>query len=186
MASQKVLDKLLDNNVISILVSDKDKRRPNADAHLAASAPAKILLPVIAVAEIESGMAKVVNPSAEPQRQSVRQFFKRYPILPFDEKTIQAYALLRAKLWHICGTPKASGRGHLQKLPEELCDPVSGQQLGIDERDLQIVSIALQYDLMLATFDRNSGMLMIERAASELRAEGQAIDLKIDDWTKPP
>lgn len=186
MASDKVRDKLLDNNAISILVSDKDSRRESAKAHLLASAPARILLPAIAVAEIESGMAKVVNPAAEPQRQRVRQFFTRYPVLPFDFDTIQRYALLRAKLWHICGKPKPSGRGHVQKLPEELCDPASGQQLGIDERDLQIVSIALQYDLMLATFDRNAGMLMIERAAAELKADGQDIDLKIDDWTKPP
>lgn len=178
-------DRLLDNNAISILVSDRDSRRPRALAHLAACAPARILLPVIAVAEIESGMAKAANPEAKRQRDAVRDFFRRHEILPFEFDTIEKYALLRAKLWHMCGTPKPSGRGHLHKLPEELCDPVTGKQLGIDERDLQIVSIALQYDLMLATFDRNAAMLRIEQAAADLKADGHAIDLRIDDWTKP-
>ena len=113
-------------------------------------------------------------------------FFTQFPVLPFEFETIKFYAPLRAKIWHICGKPKPDGRGHIETLPEELCDDRnSGKQLGIDERDLQIVSIALQYNLSLATFDRNPGMKMIERAAGELKAAGEPIDLKIDDWNLP-
>jgi predicted nucleic acid-binding protein len=179
------IDKLLDNNVISILVSDKDPRRPNAEGHMRASSGCRFFLPVIAVAEIESGMAKVTNPAAEPQRRSVRAFLYRYPVLPFDRHTVEPYSLLRAKLWHLCGTPKGSGRGHIEKLPEELCDRVSGRELGIDERDLQIVSIALQHNLVFATFDRNSGMLTIERAAAALVAEGKITPLLLENWSVP-
>ncbi len=158
------LDKLLDNNVISVLASDKDGRRPNTEAHLRASSGCQILLPIMAVAEIECGMARVHNPSAEPQRVKVREFLARFPVLPFDENVVRPYSLLRAKLWEMCGQPAGSGREKTLKLPEELCDPVSGNQLGIDERDLQIVSIALAYNLALATLDRETGMLTIEKA----------------------
>jgi predicted nucleic acid-binding protein len=130
-------------------------------------------------------MAKANNPAAEPQQQRVRAFFRRYQILPFDHHTIPLYSLLRAKLWHMCGSPKGSGRGHVQKLPEELCDPVSGLQLGIDERDLQIVSIALQHGLVFATLDRNDGMKRIEAAAAELERDGALPHLEVEDWTPP-
>ena len=181
-------DKLLDNNVISVLVSDKDPRRPNVLARMKASAPSKILIPVIAMGEVESGMAKVESPSpgALAQRVEVRKFFARYPVLPFNSNTVPGYAMLRARLWHMYGKPKPSGRGHVQKLPEELCDPVTGLQLGIDERDLQIVSIAIEHGLILATLDRNSGMLRIEAAAAQLEAEGKLDHLEVEDWTKPP
>lgn len=176
--------KLLDNNVISTLLNERDAQNANAQARLRASSPSPIFLPVIAVAEIECGMAKANNPDAHAQKVAIREFFARYPILPFDHQVVAPYALLRAKLWNLLATPK--GRTTKEKLPEELCDSTTGKELGIDERDLQIVSIALAFNLIFATFDRNIGMRRIEEAARLLVDEGKwPSPLRVEDWTSP-
>jgi hypothetical protein len=77
-------------------------------------------------------------------------------------------------------TPKP--RGHKETLPEQLFDRVTGRDLGIDERDLLIVSVAVQYNLILATADRNQGMRSIEQAAKSLEAKGKPVHLQVAEW----
>src|SRR5262245_51698395 len=129
-------------------------------------------------------MLKATSPDPK-QQASMRAFFKNYPILPFDHHAIEPYSLIRAKLWALHATLKSSGRGHVEKLSEELKDRATGMCLGIDERDLLIVSIAVARNLFLATRDRNPGMQRIEKAAEALEAEGKPVSLRIEDWSKP-
>jgi predicted nucleic acid-binding protein len=58
----------------------------------------------------------------------------------------------------------------------------SGKLLGIDERDLLIASVAVQYNLILATCDKNQGMRNIEEAAAELERSGSPIRLRTGYW----
>jgi predicted nucleic acid-binding protein len=165
---------LLDNNVISILMRPKDPRYPQVEARFDGLGASPVYLPVIAIAEIEYGMAKAENPD-ERQRDAVRQFFREYPIhLPVDDNTIEPYALIRARLRKDC-----PGKGNL---PEEWVHRESGKLLGIDERDLLIASVAAQYSLVLATCDQNRGMTAIEAAAAGLRRAGYPIRLRISYW----
>jgi predicted nucleic acid-binding protein len=172
---------LLDNNVISVLARPKDSRFTTVETRLKAVRPAPIMLPVIAIAEIEFGMAKAESP--DPQQQAeVRAFFAKYPLhLGIDDNTVEPYALLRAQLWTMYGTKKK--RGHAEKRPEELIDRITGKELGIDERDLLIGSVAAQYNLVLATLDQNEGMKRIEAAANELAKVGSLVQLRISYWT---
>ena len=97
----------------------------------------------------------------------------------------QTLALIRAQLWRDYGTPKNKKRGGYKEIvPEDLVERVFGKSLGIDERDLLIASIAVQYNLLLATNDQNQGMKRIEEAAQKLEAAGQPIRLRIDSWPK--
>jgi predicted nucleic acid-binding protein len=139
------------------------------------------MLPVLAIAEIEFGMAKAENPDVE-QRAAMRKFFSDYPLhLGIDDNTVEPYSLLRAELWRLYATKK--GRSHKETLPEHLFDRITGRELGIDERDLLIVSVAVQYNLIFATADRNHGMLSIERAAGNLEAAGKPVCLRVADWS---
>jgi predicted nucleic acid-binding protein len=150
-------------------------------SNLAKIASELVMLPVIAIAEIEFGMAKAENPD-ELQKASLRRFFSDYPLhLGIDDNTIEPYSLVRAELWKLYATPKK--RGHKEKIPEDLFDSVTGRQLGIDERDLLIASVAIQYNLTLATTDRNQGMLNIERAATSLEVRGKPVKLRVADWS---
>jgi len=171
---------LLDNNVISVLARPTDPRFGSVRDRLKAVSPAPIMLPVIAIAEIEFGMAKAEHPDLK-QQQEMRAFFAKYPLhLGIDDNTVEPYALLRAQIWRTHGTPEK--RGHAEKRPEDLRDRVTGKALGIDERDLLIASVASQYNLVLATLDQNEGMKRIEAAAIELRKAGSPIKLDISYW----
>jgi predicted nucleic acid-binding protein len=173
---------LLDNNVISVLARPTDPRYSIASAHLDRIGESPIFVPVIAIAEIEFGMLKAEAPDLE-QQASLRQYLASFSTpLAVDRNTIEPYALIRAELWREHGTRKA--RGHKEKLPEELLDRVTGKELGIDERDLLIASVAVQYNLILATMDRNSGMLAIEAAAQRVANAGKPFNLRVEDWSK--
>jgi predicted nucleic acid-binding protein len=173
---------LLDNNVISILMRPRDPRYPRVKARFEALGASPVFLPVIAVAEIEYGMAKADKPDPQ-QRNAVRRFFADYPIhLSIDDNTVEPYALIRAQLWRNCATK--IGSRHKEKLPEELMHRESGRLLGIDERDLLIASVAAQYSLVLATYDHNPGMTAIDAAAAELARAGYPIRLRISYWTE--
>jgi len=113
----------------------------------------------------------------------MRAFLATLPFpLPFDSNTVPVYAALRAELWRQVGTKQ--GRKWKEKYPEELVCRITGKELGIDERDLQIACIAVQYNLILATADRNYGMLAIEQASTAIAAKDKTLVLRVDDWGK--
>jgi predicted nucleic acid-binding protein len=171
---------LLDNNVISVLARPSDPRYASIEGHMKAIGDAPVLLPVVAIAEIEFGMAKATNPDAGQQAQ-LRAFFNQFPHhLGIDDNTIEPYSQLRAEIWRQHATPK--NRGHKERLPEQLKDRTTGKELGIDERDLLIASVAAQYNLILATIDQNPGMRRIEAAAASLAASGSSVTLRISYW----
>ena len=175
---------LLDNNIISILARPSDPRYPEVSANFAAIKQGPVFLPVIAIAEIEFGIT-LSGGSNEMQKKALRDFLSDYPHLPVDNNTVEPYALIRAQLWRTYGTPKKKRRGYEEKVPEALAERVTGRSLGIDERDLLIASIAVQYNLILATNDQNQGMKRIEEAALTLETAGKPVRLRIAYWPKP-
>jgi predicted nucleic acid-binding protein len=172
---------LLDTNIISILCRPDDLQRAAVDTNFKA-VTGPIMISAISIAEIEFGLAKSTGVSVE-QAEELRKFLKGYPHpLAFDVNTVPPYALIRAKLWQEYATPK--GKGHKEKLPEELFERVHGKVLGIDEKDLMIAAIAAEYDLVLATNDCGQSMKRIELVAKALNSEGASINLRIEYWPK--
>lgn len=169
---------LLDTNVISVLANPRNPRRPEFEQKV--KTMEHVWLPVIAIAEIEFGMAKAEKVD-EAQRNEVRAFFQRYQQhLGFHDNTVEPYALLRAQLWKTHATKEK--RGHKERVPEDLFDRVTGKQLGVDERDLLIASVAAENGLILATGDKNAGMTRIDDVARQLQAEGKPVNLRIEFW----
>ncbi len=77
------------------------------------------------------------------------------------------YGDLRARLFEKFA-PKKRRRKGLR--PEELIDPVTAKELGIQENDLWIAAQAIERNLVLVT---NDAMARIQEVASEL---------KVEDW----
>lgn len=174
---------LLDTNIILLLFMPRDPRHLGVSVSFQAVKQGPVFLPVIAIAEIESGIARYTG-TREEEKRAVRNFFLEYPLhLPIDDNTIEPYALIRAQLWRDHGTKKNRG-GYKEKVPEELVERISGKSLGIDERDLLIASIAVQYNLILATNDQNQGMKRIEESTRKLEADGKPAHLRIEYWPK--
>jgi predicted nucleic acid-binding protein len=164
---------LLDTNVISALA---DKTRPDhapTSQRLAAIGDSLVLLPVMAIAEIEFGMAKA--PNIVPQKRvELRSFFAQYTHLPIDDGTIIPYSLIRAELWRLFAPPK-------KKRPEDLLDKVTGKELGIDEPDLLIASVALEYNLILVTHD---SMQRIKEASERVFQRNEfPVQLRTENWS---
>lgn len=103
--------------------------------------------------------------------------------MPFDEHCVQPYAFVRAELWLAHGTPKNRPGKHKEHHPEELLDKVTGEELGIDEPDLMIASIAMAQNLVLVTDDRNAGMSRVKQAADSVFQKGIfPVQLRVENW----
>ena len=135
------------------------------------------MLPVVAIAEVEEGLQRGSDPHSA-QAQEIRRWIAGYPHhLPFDDNSVQPYALLRAELIRRYGPEKAK-RG--KKIwVEDLCDRISGKTLGVDERDLLIASVAIQYNCVLVTRDR---MNQIRDVADSLRERNYPTELRVQHW----
>ncbi len=169
---------LLDTNIISALASTRHSRHVEFKQKVLGLQ--HVWLPVIAIAEIEFGMAKADRVD-QAQRDNIRRFFEQFPQhLGIGDNSIEPYALLRAQLWKLHATP--GKRGHKERVTEDLFDRVTGKELGVDERDLLIASVAAENGLILATADKNPGMTRIEEAARKLEEQGRSVNLRIDYW----
>jgi predicted nucleic acid-binding protein len=164
---------LLDTNVISALADTTRSDNAPTSQRLAAIGDSLVLLPVMSIAEIEFGMAKA--PNLVPQkRNELRSFFAQYPHLPIDDGTVIPYSLIRAELWKLFAPPK-------KRRPEDLLDKVTGKELGIDEPDLLIASVALEHNLILVTHD---SMTRIKEASERVFQRGEfPVQLRTENWS---
>lgn len=174
----KVYGYLLDTNVISILADKTDPRHQKAREFEQTLQPGHVTISAITAGEIEFGLQRIPKPDSKQQKQlnAMRLFLDRYrgDMLNFDEHTAEPYGLIRAKLWSKYSTKKK------RKRPEDLRD-ASGKELGIDERDLLIVSIAAQYRYVFVTADVES-MRVIENAVNVLKSEMKPVDVTFNYW----
>jgi tRNA(fMet)-specific endonuclease VapC len=116
----------------------------------------------VSLAELEYGLHLTnVDPS---RAQAARAALRSYVLLPIDHHTAQYYGRIRAELFQ-----RFAPRDHKGKVKtrysDDLIDLSTGKQLGIQENDLWIVAIAVQYNLSFVTGDRAGGMRRVLHAA---------------------
>src|SRR5687767_5234641 len=131
---------LLDTNIICAL-GDPDRLGNAIAVNRFHACGQNVLLPSLAVGEVEFGMQKA--PDVRPEkRHELRAFIARFAQLPFDEHCVIPYAAVRAELWRTHGTSvQNKPHRHKERRPEDLRDTVTGAELGVDEPDLLIASI---------------------------------------------
>jgi predicted nucleic acid-binding protein len=172
---------LLDTNVISALADTTRPDHAPTSQRLAAIGDSPVLVPVMAIAEISFGMAKAAN-LAPQKRTEMQAFFAKYLHLPVDDGTVEPYSLVRAEVWRLFATPQK--RGHKEKRPEDLLDKVTGKEIGIDEPDLLIASVALEHNLVLVTHDDKEGMKRIKEASERVFQRGEfPVQLRTENWS---
>jgi tRNA(fMet)-specific endonuclease VapC len=142
---------LLDTSIASIAWDGGHKDHSFIRQRLASLDEASISICTISLAEVEYGL--LISPAADSRRHAaVRSAMSQYKIWNIDRHTSAVYAELRAELFKQF-SPR-SKRGILtKKHPEELLDETTARELGIQENDLWIVSVAIQYDLRFITKD---------------------------------
>ncbi len=143
-----------------------------AAAEARRSDDAPLYISAISLGEIQYGH-EAEPAGASPVRDSFVQFVRdKLPqVLTVSRHTAEPYGRIRAILFEMFG-PRS--RRSKKKRAEELCDPTTGRELGIDENDLWIVAQAAERNLVLVTHDK---IVRIREALQE-----SEIGVRIEDW----
>jgi tRNA(fMet)-specific endonuclease VapC len=110
-----------------------------------------LAISAISSGEIEYGH-RAVSAVNTPIQEAFLTFIERElpMVLEVRKTTRLSYGWLRARL--IAGYAPKNRKKKLR--PEQLVDPVTGKELGIDENDLWIAAQALEHNLVLVTADK--------------------------------
>jgi tRNA(fMet)-specific endonuclease VapC len=160
---------LLDTSIASIAFDAGNASHADVHRRLTELADASISICAVSLGEVEYGLQ--VSPGIDPERhQLVRNNLLQYQILTIDRHTGKLYGELRGELFRKYGTRDARGRLK-EKRPEDLLDRTTSWELGIQENDLWIVCVSVQYNLRFVTADK---MERILAAAKEVHSYERA------------
>jgi predicted nucleic acid-binding protein len=120
--------------------------------------------------EIEYGYRSQIDKSASREEQ-FRKFLQDVGPKEFiiDKHVASEYGKIRAIAFEKFGPNDKKTK---YRRPEQLIDPITGRELGIDENDLWLAAQAITYDLILVTNDKFKRIREI--AGDELHIENWA------------
>lgn len=135
----------------------------------------KLLVSVVTLGEIDFGQRVALAPNSAAQTAYLKFVREELPeSLEVSSDAAAAYGELRARLFN----KYAPGDKRKPKmLPEQLVDPATAKELGIQENDLWIAAQAMAHGMVLVTNDR---MTRIREVAA-----GMNMPLLIQNWTTP-
>ena len=163
---------LLDTNILTYLFDPSDKRHAAAQERLSALPPdAPIYVSAVTLGEIEYGHRCEGSEDTDKQQQ-FNTFLKGTcpQVLDVRGSTRLPYGGLRAKLFDRYA-PAGLRRKGLR--PEQLVDPVTSKELGIQENDLWLAAQAMEYNLILVSNDKMNRIRDV--SSRELRVENWAV-----------
>jgi predicted nucleic acid-binding protein len=170
---------LLDTNVIRHWLDERNAFHEAVAQKAKQTAQDRALMVTSAVVlgEIEYGIAansgQGKQEMAKLRAHVIKQFAQKRLLLSVSRDTTRIYGELRAKLFSRFA-PKE--RRKKVKRPEELVDPITSKELGIQENDLWIAAQAIERNLILVTQDATA---RIRQVASDL--DGYS-DLRVENW----
>jgi predicted nucleic acid-binding protein len=132
----------------------------------------RLYVSIITLGEIEYGHRVAPASDAVRQREFTRFVREKCPVaLELTDDVAENYGELRAWLFENCG-PKA--KKSKAKRTEELVNPTTGKELGIDENDIWIAAQAKTHNFVFVTHDSrgNFGKVLKQFAPA----------LTIEDW----
>ncbi len=165
-----IIGYLLDTGMVSYYFA----QHPNVVAKVN-SLPKEAVIKVSAITLGEIAFGHHLTHSTDHQkREDCERFinvqFPKAQVISVTRSTRMYYGELKAKLFQK-HPPKSTKENH----PERCFDRVTGVELGIDENDLWIASLAIEHNLVLVTNDE------MER----LKSVGAPMGLTMEDWTLP-
>ncbi len=134
----------------------------------------RLLVSVVTLGEIEFGHRVALVPNAAAQAAYLKLVREELPeSLEVSSDAAATYGELRARLFN----KYAPGEKRKPKmLPEQLVDPATAKELGIQENDLWIAAQAMAHGMVLVTNDR---MTRIREVAA-----GMSTPLLTQNWTQ--
>lgn len=161
---------LLDTNIFSVWVDGDHERHTDVLAQVEELGDAFLFVSVVTVAEVEHGLARPHRLSIELVRE-IRRGLSSFRVLEIGRHVAEPYGKLRA--WLVENKAPRDKRKRLTSL-SQLIDPITDQELMIQENDLWLASQAIANEAVLVTLDR---MTHIRQAAA-----GTQQELHIAQW----
>jgi len=150
---------LLDTCMLPYLFDDTPPDKADAQtlrfrARLSAVRDATLLICAVTLGEVEFGL-RVAPLSDEGKQQKVRDALARFKVVvPLTRDTAcPCYAQMKADVFRKYAPASKKNKKRAQLLIDELADPTSGKELTIQENDIWVACIALQYDFVLVSAD---------------------------------
>jgi tRNA(fMet)-specific endonuclease VapC len=133
----------------------------------------RLYVSIVTLGEIEYGHRVAPAPDDVRQAEYSRFVREQFPqVLDLTSGVAEQYGALKAWLFDNCG-PKA--RKSKLKRAEELVNPTTGKELGIDENDIWIAAQAKTHNFVLVTHDsRGNFGKVLEQFAPVLAVEDWA------------
>ena len=171
---------LLDAMMIGRLIDDRpDDEVPegtrNFRKHSAAAGDPNIVICSITLGEVEYGLAVAPASFGDDNKAEVRRVLRRFVhVLEVSKNAaVPHWAETRARLFLKRSPGSERQRRRLARWPEDLVERTPAKQLGIQENDLWLASVALEHNLVLVSADR---MRHIKDVCP---------DLKWENWLRP-
>ena len=160
---------LLDTNIVRYWFDERRAEHQRVVQHiqeLPDTAP--LMISAITLGEIEYGL-QVARIDALKQEDYLAFISIHLPmVLDITKATRIYYGALRASIFEKYAPNPRRRRG---LRPEQLIDPVTSRELGIQENDIWIAAQALEYNLVLVTNDKMD------------RIRDVCEDLQVENWT---
>ena len=154
---------LLDTTIASIAGYEGHRLHEAVRAWLDGLQDDVVFISAVSVAESEYGLN--LNPMDPQEQQDIRSAIGTYQVLPIDHHTARVYGHIRAALFKAYA-PRDYRNKITSRYIEDLREPTTGKELGIQENDLWIVSVAVQYNMVFVTADGRGGMRKIVEEAN--------------------
>lgn len=151
-------------------LSDRSTRRDNRTPQT--KYVSRLFVSIVTLGEIEYGHRVTHTPDPVKQAAYAKFVREQCPVaLEMTESVVEHYGEMRAWLFNNCGPNSKKSKA---KRAEELVNPTTGKELGIQENDIWIAAQAKTYNLVLVTHDSrgNFGKVLKQFAPS----------LDVDDW----
>jgi len=167
-------DYLLDTTVLSVFVRLKSGRNdPQCELlakRLKDRQDSKIFLCPICVGEIQRGIR--IAPDAKIQKDIADALSSFYELYPIDEAVaVDCYSVLWARLFKHYAL-KSKKTGSPEKIREcERLDKTYTHDMGVQENDLWLTAVAMNYNLVLVTSDKMNRLKSISNG-----------DVLFEDW----
>ncbi len=121
----------------------------------------RLLVSVVTLGEIEFGHRVQTGDFAKKQEAYIRFVGQQLPDrLELTEDAVPTYGTIRSRLFNKYAPGEKRRRG---MRPEQLTDPISSLELGIQENDLWLCAQAVGYGMVLVTNDKMRAIREVSR-----------------------
>ena len=159
---------LLDTNIVRYWFDERRPEHQRVLQHIQELDEPPLMISAITLGEIEYGL-QVTRSDTFKQEAYLAFISTNLPmVLDITKTTRIYYGSLRASVFEKYAPNERRRRG---LRPEQLIDPVTSRELGIQENDLWIAAQALEYNLVLVTNDKMD------------RIRDVCEDLQVENWT---